>query len=279
MRIHKDYTQAFAREIQELRFVPFPTWFPATRDPRASARFYTVVQEDLYEAFVRSEAQFREHKVLDLKVLWNVVGADIRQCFTYLTGLLELLALRGTYCEEWVWEFYASVWVSPDRSYIHYALAGTDYRVSARRAREVLGLVASSTRIHQLCYGDFEPPRRPHGGDLPPVDLVAPCFHQPFGEGSTRIVGDLTHPSRILDFVLRKTLFPRTGYRDGFTRIQQWLVAHLIALRLFDLWDLIVSEIEDTIAESFRGRRHLPYAHWITLPILHARPEPLPAHL
>jgi len=217
--------------------------------------------------------------VLDLEILGNVVGADIRQYFTYLHGLPELLALPGTYCEQWVREFYASVWVSPDHSYIHYALAGTDYRVTAQRAREVLGLRAYSTRIHQLCYGNFEPPHRPHGGELPPVDFVAPCFRQPFGEGSSRTVGDLTRPTRILDFVLRKTLFPRTGYRDGFTRIQQWLVAHLISQTPFDLWDLIVSEIEDTISESFRGWRQLPYAHWITLLILRARPVPLPAHL
>jgi len=56
VRIHKDYTHVSAREIQELRFVPFPTWFLAARDPRASARFHTVVQEDLYEALVRSQA-------------------------------------------------------------------------------------------------------------------------------------------------------------------------------------------------------------------------------
>jgi len=92
-------------------------------------------------------------------------------------------------------------------------------------------------------------------------------------------VGNLTRLARILDFVLMKTIFPRTGYRDGFTRIQQWLVAHLIVKRPYDLWDLIVSEIEDTISKSFRGRRQLSYAHWITLLVLHARPEPLPAHL
>jgi len=68
--------------------------------------------------------------VIDLEILENVVGADIRQYFTYLHGLLELLALPGTYFEQWVREFYASVWVSPDHSYIHYALAGTDYRVT-----------------------------------------------------------------------------------------------------------------------------------------------------
>ena len=147
--------------------------------------------------------------MLNLEILGNVVGVDIRQYFTYLTGLLELFALPSTYCEECVREFYASVWVSPDHSYIHYALAGTDYRMTARRAREVLGLTTSSTRIHQLCYGNFEPPRRPHGGALPPVDFVAPCFRQPFGERSTRTVGDLTRPAKIHDFVLRKTLFPR----------------------------------------------------------------------
>ena len=138
---------------------------------------------------------------------------------------------------------------------------------------------AYPTRIHQLCYGNFELPRRPHGGEIPPVDFVAPCFRQPFGEGSSRTVGDWTRPARILDFVLRKTLFPRIGYRDGFTRIQHWLVCHLISKTPFDLWDLIVSGIEDTILESFRGRRQLPYAHRITMLILRARPIPLPAHL
>ena len=53
------------------------------------------------------------------------------------------------------------------------------------------------------------------------------------------------------------------------------MIAHLIAQRPFDLWDLIVSEIEDTVAEGFRGRSQLPNAHWITLLILCARADPL----
>ena len=40
--------------------------------------------------------------MLDLEVLGNVVGADIRQYFTYVTRFLYLLALLGTYVEEWV---------------------------------------------------------------------------------------------------------------------------------------------------------------------------------
>ena len=33
---------------------------------------------------------------------------------------------------------------------------------------------------------------------------------------------------------------------------------------VFDIWDLLLSEMEDTIAEGFRGHRQLPDAHWIT---------------
>jgi hypothetical protein len=105
-----------------------------------------------------------------------VVGAHIRQYFTYLPSLLGLLALLGTYVEEWVREFFASVWVAPDHSYIHYALADTDYRVIAQRAKESLGLIAYATRIHELCYGNFEPPRQPHGGALPPLTLLHHVF-------------------------------------------------------------------------------------------------------
>ena len=33
---------------------------------------------------------------------------------------------------------------------------------------------------------------------------------------------------------------------------------------IFYIWDVILSEMEDTLAEGFRGHRQLPYAHWIT---------------
>jgi len=127
-----------------------------------------------------------------------------------------------------------------------------------------------------LCYVGFEPPRRPHSGELPPVDFISPCYRPPFSNGSSRAVGGLNRPVRILDFVMRKTLLPRPGYRDGFTRIQQWLIAHLVAQREFDIWDLIVSEIEDTITEGIRGRRQPPYAQWLTFLILRPQADPLP---
>ena len=54
------------------------------------------------------------------------------------------------------------------------------------------------------------------------------------------------------------------GYREGLTRIQLWLLNSLVQQVIFDIWDVILSEMEDTLAEGFRGHRQLPYAHWIT---------------
>ena len=33
---------------------------------------------------------------------------------------------------------------------------------------------------------------------------------------------------------------------------------------VFDICDLILSVMEDSLVEGFRGHRQLPYAHWIT---------------
>jgi hypothetical protein len=38
----------------------------------------------------------------------------------------------------------------------------------------------------------------------------------------------------------------------------------LISQIVFDIWDVMLSEMEDTLAEGFKGHRQLPYAHWIT---------------
>jgi hypothetical protein len=32
----------------------------------------------------------------------------------------------------------------------------------------------------------------------------------------------------------------------------------------FDIWDLMLCELEDTIYESFNAKRHMNYAHWIS---------------
>jgi hypothetical protein len=45
--------------------------------------------------------------------------------------------------------------------------------------------------------------------------------------------------------------------------MQLWVVHHLVSQNPLDIWDLMLCEIEDTLAEGFKGHRQLPYAHWI----------------
>jgi hypothetical protein len=56
----------------------------------------------------------------------------------------------------------------------------------------------------------------------------------------------------------------RGGYCERLTCIQHWLVYHLISQIVFDIWDVMLSEMEDTLAEGFKGHHQLPYAHWFT---------------
>ena len=60
---------------------------------------------------------------------------------------------------------------------------------------------------------------------------------------------------------MRRSLLPRSGYHEGLTRIQLWLVHHLISQTVFDICDVMLSEMEDTLAEGFRVHRQLPYAY------------------
>ena len=53
------------------------------------------------------------------------------------------------------------------------------------------------------------------------------------------------------------------GYHEELTRIQLWLLNSLMQQIVFDTWDVILSEMEDTLVEGFKGHKQLPYAHWI----------------
>ena len=124
--------------------------------------------------------------------------------------------------------FYSSLWIDPGHMFIHFAFRGRDYRLQSSRVREILRILESPIRLHEVCYGQTEPPRRPHNGLVPPTDLVRPYFTEPFGEGSSRTPRDLTPTAQILDAIMRRTLLLRMGYHEGLTHIQLWLVNSLI---------------------------------------------------
>jgi hypothetical protein len=45
--------------------------------------------------------------------------------------------------------------------------------------------------------------------------------------------------------------------------MQLWVVHHLLSQTPFDIWDLMLGEMEDTLTEGFKRHRQLPYTHWI----------------
>ena len=143
--------------------------------------------------------------------------------------MTDLLGWTGHYVPSWVREFYSSLWIDSRHRFIHFAFRGRDYRLQSSRVREILRILESPIHLHEVCYGQIEPPKHPHDGLVPPTDLVRPCFIEPFGEGSSRTPHDLTPTAQLLDAVMRRTLLLRMGYREGLTCIQLWLVYHLVS--------------------------------------------------
>ena len=123
------------------------------------------------------------------------------------------------------------------------------------RVREILRILESPIRLHEACYRQTEPPRHPHGGLVLPIDLIRSCFIEPFGEGSSRTPRDLTPIAQLLEAIMRRTLLSRMGYREGLTHIQLCLVHSVVSQIVFDIWDVMLLEMKDTLAESFRGHR------------------------
>jgi hypothetical protein len=123
---------------------------------------------------------------------------------------------------------------------------------------------------------ELTPPKRAHSGIVPPVDTIRCLFGGDFREGSSRRPIDMLPPVHLLDAIIRRTILPRPNFRDGTTRLQQWLLSHLVRGITFDIWDLMLCELEDTIYESFSAKRHMNYAHWISF-LIYMGVEPMPA--
>jgi hypothetical protein len=167
---------AIARQVQALLFVEVGRWFPPQWDRRASEGFYTPLHEDFYRAYVDSGIAFRPQRVCRLEALVAIVGEQLCPHLSFLPSLSYFLGQTGAYCGTWVKEFYSSLWIDPAHEFIHFAFQSCDHWLYSTRVREILRLLALEMKIHQLCFGHTSPPRRPHGGSVPPTDLIRPCF-------------------------------------------------------------------------------------------------------
>jgi hypothetical protein len=84
-----------------------------------------------------------------------------------------------------------------------------DVTITASQIRQLFGFPESTTRLHSLCYGTSDPPRRPHGGVALGTAHVAALFRPPFSDGSRRSPADFATAAKYLFELIRQTLLPR----------------------------------------------------------------------
>jgi hypothetical protein len=258
-----DLQRATAARVRQFKHVPVETWLPAQRDPAAADLFSTRIQESFFRAQMPGQIALRAHQLLDLPVFLLATGADSEIHLSYLPGLLTLLTTNGRYAEEWVQVFYALVWIDPDHQWMRFRFEREDVTLHASQIRQLFGFNESSTRLHSLCYGTFDPPCRPHDGVAPATAHVTALFRPPFSDGSRRSPADFTTTAKYLYQLMRRTLLSWMGYREATTHIQFWLLGALISHSKFDVVDFLICEIEDTILDGLRAWRQLPYAHYL----------------
>jgi hypothetical protein len=215
-----DLQRATAAWVRRFRYVPVESWLPAQRDPAAVDLFSTRIQESFFRAQLSAQIALRVHRLLDLPAFLLAAGADSEAHLTYLPGLLTLLTTSDRCVEEWVRVFYASVWIDPDHHWMRFRFEREDVTITASQIRQLFGFPESTTRLHSLCYGTSDPPRRPHGGVAPGTAHVAALFRPPFSDGSRRSPADFTTGAKYLFEFIRRTLLPRMGYREATTHIQ-----------------------------------------------------------
>jgi hypothetical protein len=210
-----------------------------------------------------AQIALRVHRLLDLPAFLLDADADSEVHLTYLSGLLTLLTTSGRYVEEWVRVFYVTVWIDPDHHWMRFRFEREDVTITVSQIRQLFGFHESLTRLHILCYGTSDPPRRPHGGVAPGTAHVVALFRPPFSDGPRRSPTDFTTAAKFLFQLMRRTLLLRMGYREATTHIQLWLLGALVSHSEFDVVDFLICEIEDTVLDGMRARRQLPYAHYL----------------
>ena len=136
---HLDLRATTAKQVQQLRFVPFEDGFPPRIDERASEGFYTPLQEDFYNAYLNSGVAFRSQRVCSIEAIVAAVGEQIHPHLSYLLGLTDLLGWIGRYVLSWVREFYTTLWIDLAHRFIHFAFRGRDYRLMSFRVERYSG--------------------------------------------------------------------------------------------------------------------------------------------
>ncbi|WVZ71746.1 hypothetical protein U9M48_020292 [Paspalum notatum var. saurae] len=168
------------------------------------------------------------------------------------------------YVEDWVRVFYATLYVADQRHFIQFMFDGREHRWSRERMAELLGVPLRDRSLHSVIYDGVSPPYRGHAGTAPLLDQVGHLFRGEMLEDTPRTPDRLRPEFQLMLQILRRSLIPKAGFREGFTALQQAVLTCLTTFTDFDIVDIIVAEMEDVIVDGMPTRRQMPYAHWIT---------------
>jgi hypothetical protein len=170
-----DYSKHNVKKMMKLRLVPEEEWFPQQRHERrfTGDRFWTVVQKDLYLALKKRVSEMRW---IDWASVDRSTGTDVRRYFAATPGLDGLLERQDLgWADSHIRQFYATLWVHPDRSRIRFMFGDEQRELSRDDFAKCLGLSDSGAKVHSLAF----PNGNKDKGQLPPLERIRHLYNNP----------------------------------------------------------------------------------------------------
>ncbi|CAM0949201.1 unnamed protein product [Alopecurus aequalis] len=239
--------------MMKLRIVPEEEWFPHQRHARhlTGNEFWTIVQKDI---FISLKNKISDTRWIDWALVKQSTGTDVRRYFAATPGLDRLLERRDfRWADKYIRQFYATLWIHPDRSRIRFMFGDQQRELSRDDFAKCLGLSPSGARVHSLSY--------PNGNrddvNLPPPEDIRHLYNNPDAEDHNQ----LNHETAVVHAIMRVSIRPRFGGRDSLTTLEIWILHFLISAKRIDIVDLMIGEMQEIIL-NIRQRR-LPYAPYL----------------
>jgi hypothetical protein len=153
------------------------------------------------------------------------------------------------------------VYVDADRVAIRFMFMGQQQRLNREGIAELLQVDHHDDSIHYLAYPDVEPPRHAHSPISPTDEEISFLFQLPFLPGTPRTPDRFIREAYVVHYALRRSVLYRMGNAKSLIGLQQWLLMYVMAKRPFDLVDIMLAEIEDSIMDVMGMTRQQPFAH------------------
>ncbi|KAI4987109.1 hypothetical protein ZWY2020_019909 [Hordeum vulgare] len=242
--------------MKKLRLVAETEWFPPQRHDRhlTGSRFWTVVQKDVYLAL---KSQVSDTKWIDWPSVNRSAGTDVRGYFAATPGLDRLLERQGlSWDDSYISQFYATLWIHPDRSRIKFMFGNQQRELSRDDFAGCLGLSCGGARVHTLAYpnGNCDEVHLPTLEDIHHLYVNHDAVIEFWKDKSK-----LNHETSVVNTVVRMTIRPRTGGCELST-VEIWLLHLLRSGKRVDIVDLMIGEMQETILTK---RCRLPYAPYL----------------